>query len=81
MRARTNSFVSAWRSRAWWSPAEVVGVGVRGKLAGMGRSMRAVWDGQAVARHRQEVVIDVLDDPALWGGPIRDERYLIHSPR
>ena len=36
---------------------------------------------QAVARHRQEVIVDLLDDPALWGGPIQDERYLIHSPR
>ena len=29
----------------------------------------------------QEVVVDLLNDPALWGGPIQDERYLIHSPR
>jgi len=35
---------------------------------------------QAVARHRREVVVNVLDDPALWGGPIQDERYLIDSP-
>jgi hypothetical protein len=31
-------------------------------------------------RHRREVVVNVLDDPALWGGPIQDERYLIDSP-
>ena len=35
----------------------------------------------AVARHRREVTVDLLDDPALWGGPIRDQRYLIYRPR
>lgn len=46
---------------------------------GAGLSM---WEcRQAVARHRQEVIVDLLDDPALWGGPIQDERYLIHSRR
>lgn len=35
---------------------------------------------RAVARHRREVTVDLLDDPALWGGPIRDERYLVYSP-
>jgi SAM-dependent methyltransferase len=36
---------------------------------------------RAVARHRREVTVDLLDDPALWGGPIRDERYLVYSAR
>jgi hypothetical protein len=25
----------------------------------------------------QEVSITMLDDPALWGGPVSDERYLL----
>jgi SAM-dependent methyltransferase len=30
---------------------------------------------------RQEITITRLDNPALWGGPITDERYLLVSPR
>jgi ubiquinone/menaquinone biosynthesis C-methylase UbiE len=36
---------------------------------------------QAVRRHRAEASVTVLDDPLLWGGPIRDERYLLVSRR
>jgi ubiquinone/menaquinone biosynthesis C-methylase UbiE len=36
---------------------------------------------RAVTRHRQEVIVDRLDDPVLWGGPIQDERYLLQSLR
>ncbi|WP_249714450.1 class I SAM-dependent methyltransferase [Rhizomonospora bruguierae] len=32
-----------------------------------------------VLRHRREAVVARLDDPTLWGGPIRDERYLLVS--
>lgn len=28
----------------------------------------------------RSVAITTLDDPALWGGPIRDDRYLLVSP-
>jgi ubiquinone/menaquinone biosynthesis C-methylase UbiE len=35
----------------------------------------------AVLRHRAEAVVTPLDDPDLWGGPIRDERYLLVSVR
>ena len=35
----------------------------------------------AVLRHRAEAVVTPLDDPDLWGGPIRDERYLLVSAR
>jgi hypothetical protein len=31
------------------------------------------------ARNRQAAITS-LDDPALWGGPIGDERYLLVSP-
>lgn len=34
-----------------------------------------------VLRHRGEATVEVLDDPALWGGPITDERYLVSSCR
>lgn len=32
-----------------------------------------------VRGHREHVEIHPLDDPALWGGPITDERYLLVS--
>jgi hypothetical protein len=32
-------------------------------------------------RHRSEVHLQQLGgDPLLWGRPVHDERYLIHSP-
>jgi SAM-dependent methyltransferase len=34
---------------------------------------------QAVRRHRREAKVTALDDKALWGGPITDERYLLVS--
>lgn len=34
-----------------------------------------------VRRHRREADVHPLDDPALWGGPITDERYLLLSFR
>ena len=34
-----------------------------------------------VLRHRAEAAVTVLDDPALWGGPVSDERYLLVSRR
>jgi len=36
---------------------------------------------ELVLRHRREAEVRLLDDPALWGGPIGDERYVITSPR
>jgi hypothetical protein len=33
-----------------------------------------------VLRHRRQAAVGTLDDPALWGGPITDERYLLASP-
>jgi SAM-dependent methyltransferase len=33
----------------------------------------------AVLRHRRQATIHPLTDPALWGGPIDDERYLLVS--
>ncbi|WP_432564295.1 hypothetical protein [Kineococcus sp. SYSU DK003] len=32
-----------------------------------------------VRRHRAEARVRTLDDPALWGREIRDERYLLLS--
>lgn len=34
-----------------------------------------------VLRHRREARVQLLDDPALWGREIDDERYLLTSPR
>lgn len=30
-------------------------------------------------QHRQQAEVTALDSPALWGGPIEDERYLVVS--
>ncbi|MEO3748325.1 class I SAM-dependent methyltransferase [Plantactinospora sp. B5E13] len=34
-----------------------------------------------VSRHRQQVDVQLLDDPELWGAKIIDERYLLVSQR
>jgi ubiquinone/menaquinone biosynthesis C-methylase UbiE len=36
---------------------------------------------ELVLRHRREAVLERLDDPALWGREIDDERYVIVSER
>jgi len=36
---------------------------------------------ELVSRFRDDVELRMLDDPTVWGGPIRDERYLIFSAR
>jgi SAM-dependent methyltransferase len=36
---------------------------------------------ELVLRHRREAVLERLDDPALWGREIDDERYAIVSER
>ena len=36
---------------------------------------------ELVLRHRREAEVTILDDPALWGAPITDERYVITSRR
>jgi len=36
---------------------------------------------ELVLRHRLEIEVTRLDDPALWGTPINDERYVITSRR
>jgi ubiquinone/menaquinone biosynthesis C-methylase UbiE len=43
--------------------------------------LTAAEAGRAVLRHRSDATIIGLDDPALWGGPVPDERYLIVSRR
>ncbi|MBJ7452284.1 MAG: class I SAM-dependent methyltransferase [Blastococcus sp.] len=44
---------------------------------GGGLSAAAVRD--LVLQHRAEADVVPLDDPALWGSPITDERYLVAS--
>lgn len=36
---------------------------------------------QLVREQGRDLELRVLDDPAYWGGPITDERYLVHSRR
>ena len=36
---------------------------------------------ELVLRHRRETEVTLLDDAALWGSPITDERYVITSRR
>jgi len=36
---------------------------------------------ELVLRHRSEAEVSMLDDAALWGAPIADERYVITSRR
>jgi len=46
-----------------------------------GAGMTASETTDAVRRHRGEASVMALEDPALWGGPITDERYLVTSRR
>jgi SAM-dependent methyltransferase len=46
-----------------------------------GGGLTAAEAGRIVLRHRGDATIITLDDPALWGRPITDERYLLVSRR
>jgi ubiquinone/menaquinone biosynthesis C-methylase UbiE len=46
-----------------------------------GAGLTAEEAGRAVLRHRSDATITVLNDPALWGAPVIDERYLLVSRR
>ena len=46
-----------------------------------GAGLTAQEAGRAVLRHRSDATVTVLSDPALWGGPVTDERYLLVSRR
>jgi len=46
-----------------------------------GAGLTAREAGRAVLRQRADATITVLDDPALWGAPVADERYLLVSRR
>lgn len=46
-----------------------------------GAGLTTAEAGRAVLRHRADATITALDDPALWGGPVSDERYLLLSRR
>lgn len=46
---------------------------------GAGMSTAEVVD--LVRRHRVEAEVVALDDAALWGGPVRDERFAVVSRR
>jgi hypothetical protein len=49
----------------WWTGAGMTATDVTG----------------LVRRHRAEAEVVVLDDEALWGGPVRDERFAVVSRR
>jgi SAM-dependent methyltransferase len=46
-----------------------------------GAGLTTAEAGRAVLRHRADATITALDDPALWGAPVSDERYLLVSRR
>ena len=46
-----------------------------------GAGLTTAEAGRAVLRHRADATITALEDPALWGGPVTDERYLLVSRR
>ena len=46
-----------------------------------GAGLTTAEAGRAVLRQRGDATITALDDPALWGGPVSDERYLLVSRR
>lgn len=44
-----------------------------------GGGLSAAATTELVLEHRRQATVMPLDDPALWGGPIDDERYLLTS--
>jgi ubiquinone/menaquinone biosynthesis C-methylase UbiE len=46
-----------------------------------GAGLTAREAGRVVLRQRSDATITVLDDAALWGAPVTDERYLLISRR
>jgi ubiquinone/menaquinone biosynthesis C-methylase UbiE len=44
-----------------------------------GGGLRGTEVQRLVRRHRAEATITELDEPSLWGGPIRDERFMVVS--
>ena len=75
----------------WTLPAEAVGKWVEllrpgGRLVlvegrwSTGVGLTAEECRELVLRHRRQAIMQPLTDPALWGGPIEDERYLLVSP-
>lgn len=44
-----------------------------------GGGLSAAETTERVLEHRRQATVMPLDDPALWGGPIDDERYLLTS--
>jgi SAM-dependent methyltransferase len=44
-----------------------------------GGGLSAAETTELVLEHRRQATVVPLDDPALWGGPIDDERYLLTS--
>lgn len=46
-----------------------------------GAGLPAAAAEEVVLRHRVSVSVTPLGDPALWGGPVSDERYLLVSHR
>jgi SAM-dependent methyltransferase len=44
-----------------------------------GAGLTAEEVAELVLRHWAEATVRTLDDPAFWGGPITDERYLVAS--
>ena len=45
-----------------------------------GAGLTAAQTEALVRRHRDQVDVQPLTDPALWGRPVTDERYLVVSP-
>jgi SAM-dependent methyltransferase len=54
---------------------------IEGRWSAARSGLTAAEAGRAVLRHRSDATIIGLDDPALWGGPVSDERYLLISRR
>lgn len=49
--------------------------------SGVAPGLTAAEAGRMVLRYRDDATITTLDDPALWGRPVRDQRYLLVSRR
>jgi ubiquinone/menaquinone biosynthesis C-methylase UbiE len=46
-----------------------------------GAGLTTAEAGRVVLRHRADATITALDDPALWGSPVSEDRYLLVSRR
>ena len=75
-----HGLLSEYDADALHTQAQTANVGFVEQVL-LSKRMTASQVAGLVRRRRSEAEITVLDGPALWGGPIDDERFVVVSRR